>query len=112
VNPAGSKRRWLNLFTRSRSGTPYWSAMLTAVKEPSSTRANRVQKAGRGSPCLCLTPAAYGQKGLKIINATMATSDAVPTTIMITARRNGTSRRASASQALDPVSFSRSRTTW
>ncbi len=31
VKPDGSKRTWLNLDTRSRSGTPYWSAMEVIV---------------------------------------------------------------------------------
>ena len=31
VNPLGSNRTWANLFTRSRSGTPYWSATDTVV---------------------------------------------------------------------------------
>ena len=35
VNPAGSKRMWANLLTRSRSGTPYWSDMEVMVASES-----------------------------------------------------------------------------
>ena len=35
VNPDGSNRTWANLLTRSRSGTPYWSATDTVVAKES-----------------------------------------------------------------------------
>jgi hypothetical protein len=35
VKPLGSNRTWANLFTRSRSGTPYWSATDTVVANES-----------------------------------------------------------------------------
>jgi hypothetical protein len=55
--------------------------------------------------------ALHAQNGLKIINTRMVSSDPVPVTSRITARRNVTSARASASQAAGPSSVSRSRTT-